>query len=232
MVRMPQGHCIDSTEVTRDQYALWLKASPPTSGQDSWCSWNDSFAPDATCMSGSNVCQGGACGNHPQVCVDWCDAFAYCKAVQKRLCGKIGAGANVWGDYADATKDQWFSACSSGGVHNFPYGGDPKVSTSDGYDALKCNGDGKKVGTTLPVGTCPDCKSSEAGYMGVFDLSGNVQEWMDSCNGTAGKTDYCRHRGGSFYSGHTSGSYLRCGVDDSDMRDAKMESYGFRCCAP
>ena len=31
---------------------------------------NTTLAPDTTCMTSASVCQGAACGNHPQVCVD------------------------------------------------------------------------------------------------------------------------------------------------------------------
>src|ERR1700690_3506870 len=76
MVMLPQGYCIDSTEVTRSQYAAWLATTPalPTSS-DANCGWKStgSYSADAPCMAHSTyVCQGTACGNHPQVCVDWC----------------------------------------------------------------------------------------------------------------------------------------------------------------
>jgi formylglycine-generating enzyme required for sulfatase activity len=66
------------------------------------------------------------------------------------------------------------------------------------------------------------------GYEGVYDMSGNVREWEDSCNGSMGKEDRCRLRGGSFY---TDADYLRCdgGVDGS--RGDRCEEIGFRCCS-
>ncbi len=48
MVRLPEGYCIDSTEVTRAQYQAWLSSAPSTTGQVSHCGWNTSFTPDAT----------------------------------------------------------------------------------------------------------------------------------------------------------------------------------------
>jgi Sulfatase-modifying factor enzyme 1 len=112
------GYSIDSTEVTRSQYEAWLGTNPSTIGQVSACSWNTAFTPDANCMGGA--CQGAECVTHPQVCADWCDAYAYCKGVGKRLCGRIGGGPNSWDDYADASTSQWYSACTSGGQNAFP----------------------------------------------------------------------------------------------------------------
>jgi formylglycine-generating enzyme required for sulfatase activity len=171
-------------------------------------------------MSNSSVCQGATCGNHPQVCVDWCDAYAYCKSVGKRLCGKIGGGANAPNDYADPTKDQWYNACVSDGTNNaFPYG--------NTYDGTKCNGADKGIGTTVEVGSLHDCQSTVSGYAGVYDLFGNVWEWEDTCGGTSGPQDWCRMRGGSFlvYS-------VQCDFTSHDARGNAVWTVGFRCCAP
>jgi formylglycine-generating enzyme len=90
MVALPEGYSIDSTEVTRGQYQTWLDTNPATQGQIAACTSNADFAPEPSCMSTTHVCQGSDCCDHPQVCVDWCDAYAYCQVVGKRLCGKIG----------------------------------------------------------------------------------------------------------------------------------------------
>jgi formylglycine-generating enzyme required for sulfatase activity len=140
------GYCIDATEVTRDQYAAWLGTSPVTGGQPAYCSWNTSFTPSCEWPPGAK-------GARPVVCVDWCDAYAYCKAVGKRLCGKIGGGSNGYSDFADARVSQWYNACSSGGAHTYPYGGAGAGGTS-GYQATTCNGWDKGVHTTVPVGSC------------------------------------------------------------------------------
>ncbi len=218
MVLLPQGYCIDSTEVTRDQYAAWLATNPSTSGQDTVCAWNSDFTPDEMCMGASDVCYGANCGGHPQACVDWCDAFAYCKAVGKRLCGKIGGGSNGHDDYADATKSQWYHACVSDGVNDaYPYG--------SAYDGQACNGVALHAGTTVPVATLPNCQSPVAGYEGIFDLSGNLFEWEDSCD----QYDDCRMRGGAFIWGE---DQLRCDSDIGGVRNGSGDLVGFRCCAP
>jgi len=215
LVAVTGGFSIDATEVTRSQYEEWLATSPSTGSQDPWCSWDTDYAPTCQWPPGST-------GNHPVVCVDWCDAYAYCKAVGKRLCGKMGGGANHFGDYANASLSQWHNACTSNGVNDYPYG-----STFDGQ---ACNGEEYGAGTTVEVGSLSGCQSSETGYGEAYDLSGNVWEWDDSCNATTGPKDGCRLRGGSFDCSLVVN--LQCGFDLADTRDDKLASLGFRCCAP
>jgi len=73
--------CIDSTEVTRDQYAQFLGQAPAPGGQPEPCAWNQSFEP--SCPLGEVP---GNDPNLPITCVDWCDAGAYCAWAGKRLC--------------------------------------------------------------------------------------------------------------------------------------------------
>ena len=213
-VQVTGGYAIDATEVTRDQYAAWLATNPSTQGQPSYCSWNADFTPSCEWPPGAN-------GNHPVVCVDWCDAYAYCAAVGKRLCGKIGGGANAYMDYDDATKSQWYNACTSGGQNVYPYG--------DTYSESACNGYGAGNNGTVPVGSMSGCESSVSGYTGVYDLSGNVWEWEDSCYEYVDDTNWCGLRGGSFNYG---GNNLRCDDDYENPRNNQDDRIGFRCCAP
>jgi sulfatase modifying factor 1 len=156
---------------------------------------------DGDCKAGEECCSLG--GNHTQ-----------------RLCGKIGGGSNGFDDYADATKSQWFNACTSGGQNVYPYG--------DAYSSSVCNGDGSG---TVPVGSEIGCQSSASGYAGVYDLSGNVWEWEDSCSANSGSSDHCRFRGGSF--DYFYGVGLDCdSVDGSGARGDRGYFSGVRCCAP
>jgi sulfatase modifying factor 1 len=223
MVRLPEGYCIDSTEVTRGQYQAWLDTQPSILGQNQTiCAWNTIFVPDTTCMSVTYVYLGTGSENHPQGCVDWCDAYAYCRAVGKRLCGRIGGGSNGITDYANASLSQWYNACVSDGANNtFPYGGT--------YSANACDG-GDHSGTTVPVGSMTSCQSAVPGYQGVYDLSGNVWEWEDSCNGTW-QSATCRIRGGTFYDVGTYNVALRCDYDGYTNKDYVDSTIGFRCCS-
>lgn len=103
--------------------------------------------------------------------VDWCDAYAFCQWSGKDLCGATSGGPIATASARDTKKSMLPSTCSREGTRSFPYG--------NTFDAKACNGQGPGVGDTVPVGTTPTC---EGGYAGVFDLSGNVAEWINSCD--------------------------------------------------
>ena len=215
-VSVTGGYTIDATEVTRSQYASWLSTNPSTSGQPSDCSWNSSYTPSCEWPASTK-------GNHPVVCVDWCDAYAYCGAAGKRLCGRIGGGPIPWDQVANASLSQWYRACSSNGQNDYPYG--------DSYSGTACNGNDASYGTTVEVASMSNCQSAVSGYQGVYDMSGNAREWLDCCNGLAGTEGSCRTRGGSFESDE--GQILSCsgyGSNDSG-RVVQLPTIGFRCCS-
>lgn len=220
------GYSIDATEVTRSQYSAWLATDPdPTAGSE-YCSWNTFLTPGCDWPPKKGQ------GSLPVVCVNWCDALAYCQGVGKRLCGKIGGGPNDFGDFSDPAMSQWYRACSSGGVNNYPYGGTPKVGNGyEGYEQNRCcEFSTNVIEEPVPVGSLPGCTSTESGYEGVFDLSGNVWEWEDSCYGSS-MSDQCRLRGGAMKQGSAAGD-LRCASDHNAKRERiDLDYVGFRCCS-
>jgi formylglycine-generating enzyme required for sulfatase activity len=200
MVRIPDpaggSYCIDSTEVTRAQYVTYLANNPPTTGQIPACSWNDDLEP--------NNWNPSTADDRPVAGVDWCDAYAFCAWAGKRLCGKIGGGSVDPASSDDPSASQWFNACSRGGTREYAYG--------DKWTAGACGWSGDDVQSH------PCCVG---GYPGVYDLSGGVEEWVDSCDGSTDENDGCLTHGPS-----------NCDNTDVDDRDQDSSNVGFRCCAP
>jgi len=227
---------IDATEVTRLQYATWLASNPPlppTSDVD--CGWMSQagakYTVEPACMvQPQTTCQDtAACAAYPQVCVTWCGASAYCDAVGKHLCGKIGGGASAGVGEADASLNQWYRACSSGGTNAYPYG--------PTYNSKACNGSSywatANSATATPAGSLPGCQSAIDGFAGVFDLSGNVAEWEASCPMVvAGPARPCNTRGGSYqFISNAQGAEVACGRVESQPFGYGRLDVGFRCCS-
>ena len=221
-----EPYCMDSTEVTIAHYFQWLETVPDPSMQGSVCKmWNTTYEPNT-----SGTCQGenldpNLAPDFPIVCVDWCDAFAYCESVGKRLCGQIGGGPNPFGSPADPSSSQWYRACSAGGTKTYPYGDqyNGEACVGDGYDKQPAFQLGSDV--AQEVGTAQSC---QGGYPGIFDLSGNVREWEDSCETTDGPNDKCYRRGGSF---RDNAAAQMCASQFTSVRGTTAPDLGFRCCA-
>lgn len=222
MVSIPSGSAgpgyrIDATEVTQGQYAAWLATKPALpASTDANCGWKatGSYAPAGTGYTGVSA------ESHPIQYVDWCDAFAYCASFGKRLCGAIGGGESAYSKYADANVNQWYRACSASGVNAYPYG--PTYQPT--YCATE---DHSSKLATIAVGSLSNCTSSTLGYEGVYDLSGNVAEWEDSCDGP-GESTNCRSRGGMY---SASGVLVSCGGTHVFARRTTAQEIGFRCCS-
>ncbi|WP_394820731.1 formylglycine-generating enzyme family protein [Pendulispora albinea] len=213
--------CIDATEVTRNQYAQFLAETPSTYSQIAACQWNKTFVPSKHWPDGAP-----RTSDHPITYIDWCDAYAFCQWAGKALCGDLDGGPHAFFRYAepaDASTDRWRVACTHAedGMHEYPYG--------NTYDSLACNGKDQARGIALPAGSSPKCVG---GFSGIFDMSGNVNEWENSCQPT--KTDdgpakdLCILRGGSFTN---SSDGVRCASAFVTTRDYAGDDVGFRCCS-
>lgn len=127
------------------------------------------------------------------------EAATLCEAAGKRLC----------------TLSEWRLACEGPETSLWPYG--------DLVERNHCNGLGFRVGTgmdvpeaTIPTGSEPLCESGH----GVFDLAGNVAEWVQE-----------EHLAGGHY--RTSPSQMMCSFiirGPAEPDEDILPTLGFRCC--
>ena len=212
-----QGYFIDSHEASNAEYEAFVVAATPAVlaklDLPSKCAFKKDFHPSNCRGNGVFVLP-----QYPATCIDWCDAYAYCKYRGKRLCGAIDGGS---ADIALQADSQWGNACSSG-KNAFPYG-----STFTPGKCITTADDGGGPTAPRPSGDAKSCQGSVAG---LFDMAGNVWEWEDACEpvkdgGVAGR---CRTRGGSF---ETPGTECNCTFAEVHTIDFSYGGTGVRCCA-
>lgn len=196
MVEIPDaGFCVDSTEVTNAQYSEFLAAT--ADGGDA--GFLDGGLP-ADCLpfvSFAPKPQSPGGQNEPVTYVSWCDAWAYCRWAGKHLCtGQSDAGAGEWRD-----------VCTRGGTRALPYGDSPEAGACNVVSAAQA-----------AVMSFPNC---EGGYAGVFDMIGNVHEWIDECS--AGS---CTSVGG--WAGN--GAATSCATQQPFGQRSVSNGLGLRCC--
>jgi formylglycine-generating enzyme required for sulfatase activity len=94
---------------------------------------------------------------------------------------------------------------------------------------------GSSCETTRPCGSIAAVATykCEGFYPGVFDMEGNVAEWVDSCMANTGKDDVCYLMGGGVFDqkSYCDEVYEPSTSDTGNKRSATAVSFGFRCCS-
>jgi formylglycine-generating enzyme required for sulfatase activity len=214
------SYCIDSTEITQSQYQQFLTAKAgDVSGQSALCAWNASFQPET-----DNTPQGcnalhvdpGSRPNHPIVCIDWCDARAYCAWAGKRLCGTIPGG--VPGEF---NSEEWSLACSNGGTTTYPYG--------NTYEADACGWD-QTTYAAQPVRSRPKCHGITAPHDQLYDMIRNVAELIEG-RSLGIPADPAQQTVGALGEGvGPTVSEPTCRTTQQLRRNEVRYTVGFRCC--
>jgi formylglycine-generating enzyme len=222
-VALPGGRCawVDATEVSQSDYGAFLAANPnPTIPNEAPCGWKGTsdagnpYAPSPSClpMATTDVAYNSSDAQLPQVCIDTCDALAFCAWAGKSLC------QGTLTSFPDPPPDNpWFAACSpSGEVLDYPYGGTT-------YESDKCNGANTCPCALWDVGSTNACLSPN----GAKDQSGNVAEMSNDCERSQDMADECLVYGGNVGSAAES---LTCGNPVTQQRGFASDVVGFRCC--
>jgi hypothetical protein len=139
----------------------------------------------------------------PVTLVPWCGAVWYCGEHHRQLCAGY----------------EWAAACRGATDAAYPYG--------DTFEPGRCNVDGPGPG---PVpwerGSC------QGGTPGLFDMVGNVAEWVVLCTGTSPDIR-CAAVGGGYDAGPLGCPPVPLRVADLERPATTRDSaIGFRCCAP
>jgi sulfatase modifying factor 1 len=205
--------CIDSREVTNEQYAAFLEA--PASPTDEHCDAGIALTPMARWPADPGR------ERHPVTAVTWCQAQAFCSAYGKRLCGgeqgEVLTFDETNNEELKRAETEMWTACTKDGAQTYAYGNEGEV--------------GRCVDSPLWPDDLEAADAEtrcEGGYPGVFHLQGNAREWEAGCRwltlgeGLIGA--YCSVRGDGceFDEG-----YVGNGEGPNDW----SEYFGFRCCA-
>jgi len=147
------------------------------------------------------------------------------KEEAEAACEKVGTGWRL------CTAAEWQDLCNGSGNTTFPYGNNYVAQTCNGYDYTKAAGV-----TTIATGAASACLSDQSTAAGdeLYDMSGNVKEWVLSTTATTGPFEM---RGGaydiaSFTVGTTtSAPGLQCDASvPAPTTAVRLPSVGFRCC--
>ncbi|NUN16322.1 MAG: SUMF1/EgtB/PvdO family nonheme iron enzyme [Myxococcales bacterium] len=152
------GYCIDQTEVTVAAYQKCV----------------DEGSCEAP-VEVDSLCNYGKSGkdNHPQNCVNWCQAAQYCAWANKRLPTEAEWEMAARGSCEKTGFSVGINCAKS--MRLYPWGDEP--ATCDyavhGVGAVGCGAGGTwAVGSKSPLGDSP---------YGVQDMAGNVSEWVQDC---------------------------------------------------
>jgi hypothetical protein len=240
------SYCIDTTEVTVAQYAQFLADDAGISqGLPAGCDRDASRALPALASFGdASACDGylldpAGRGDYPVTCLDWCDAYAFCRWAGKTLCGD--AHGNAWttslallGPIYGATDCVMIGACTANGQFAQP-GVDAGVVVDQGASSDPCNEPfvlpGKDAGLA-PVHAHPGCTEPVPGFDQAGNLQGNAAEFTDGVGCPSDGASCQSSFGGSWrYPGQSCGfgggyaSQLATAPDPRGDIDL-----GFRCC--
>lgn len=190
--------CIDPHEVSEGDYEAFITAN-----------MGKALDPGAPCTPILVTSRAPSDPNLPATLVSFCEARAYCTWAGKRLCGHV-IGRPLDGGVESSAREEnaWLKACAGDGTPLVLSGVCRKGLSSDAGPA--------------PVGT-----TCEGSFPGVFDLQGNVWEWVDAPSFNEAGAPSSLFLGG-MWAGPTAD---KCSVSGAFITSL-LPDVGFRCCSP
>jgi formylglycine-generating enzyme required for sulfatase activity len=197
-VTIRQPFALGKTEITRGQFAAFVNATSYDAGNECYVFEGAKWEK----RSGRNWRNPGyqQDDSHPVACINWNDAKAYAEWLSRKT-GK---------SYHLPTEAEWEYACRAGGQHEY--------CGSDNIDSIAWYG--RKNGDT----THPSAQK-QANAFGLYDMSGNVWEWVDDSyhdSYSGAPTD------GTTWSGDGAKRVLRGGSWDSNPGSTRSASRNYR----
>lgn len=223
--------CLDTTEVTIAQYWAFVsdktaeinKLAPPV------CNLNDIWIPQ-------DPAAGEPCNptlldpvnraDFPMECADWCDAATYCAWAGKRLCGGEG-GKFLTLEEARKGIDEWSMACSQGGLQKYSYGNEFNPEAA----VMRDSPGQQQASGALSEKASRNASSKNHGFESIVHLSGNVSEWINSCENQEPGNPSCIVRGGAYSLVGDSRKNSTCSSEGLVSRHSVTVGHGIRCCA-
>jgi formylglycine-generating enzyme required for sulfatase activity len=151
--------------------------------------------------------EGWGRGNRPVINVSWNDAQAYVRWLSQRTGQR----------YRLLTLAEWEIAARAGTTTNFSWGDQDPVcdqNARNGANFRACTDD-----RTRPVG------SFQPNAFGLYDVHGNVSEWLEDCLESGSACSNRKVRGGSWYADP---QYLRSASQSANDATIPGNNLGFR----
>jgi hypothetical protein len=154
------------------------------------------------------------------------------KEEAETACERIGTGWRL------CTAAEWFDSCNGSGNTAFPYGASYVANRCNGYDYTF-----PAMATTVATGAATMCISDLTAAAGdnLYDMSGNVKEWVITGAASTSATGPYELRGGAYNSASfvdnsvtpavTKAPGLQCDASTpAPSVPVRLPSVGFRCC--
>ena len=209
------GFCIDSTEVTNAQFndyvVTGVNGAPLGKHLPQACTVGVAPAPER--VSDPRLADLPVSGQ----ALTFCYAWSYCEWAGKRLCGGLGDGGVV-SSAADPHDLEWYYACANGSR-------DTTYAYGDEVEDGACN---VSSGAPADAGAHARCHGLDGSFAQVFDLTGNVGEYVNNVDGTGNLAAV----GSTFDPAYNSGDLGTCAFAKGFNGTVQgIDAVGFRCCA-